>query len=177
MIAGLILVLEGGPVVIRHQRIGRGGAKFGCLKFRSMVTNGDEVLRNHLNSNKTALEEWTATRKLEDDPRVTKLGRILRKTSLDELPQLFNIFVGEMSFVGPRPIVEEEIDKYGTAFGDYARARPGLTGRWQVSGRNLTTYPDRVQLDRDYIENWSFGRDLSIILMTVPAVIKARGVY
>ncbi|MDB5649552.1 MAG: sugar transferase [Hyphomicrobiales bacterium] len=173
----LILFMDGGPVLIRHMRVGRGGAKFSCYKFRSMVVNGDEVLRAHLASNPAALEEWTLTRKLALDPRVTQLGRILRKTSLDELPQLFNIIAGDMSFVGPRPIVEEEIYRYGSAFREYRRARPGLTGRWQVSGRNDTGYDQRVALDQDYVANWSFARDLVILMLTVPAVIKARGVY
>jgi exopolysaccharide production protein ExoY len=176
-IAVLIHLSSGGPVLIRHQRVGRGGRRFGCLKFRSMVTNGDEVLREHLAQNRNALEEWTASRKLVDDPRVTRLGRVLRKTSLDELPQLCNILAGEMSFVGPRPIVMEEVHKYGAAFADYTRARPGLTGRWQVSGRNDTCYSQRVALDQDYVTNWSFSGDVRILLLTIPAVIKARGVY
>jgi exopolysaccharide production protein ExoY len=173
----LILFLDGGPVFIRHMRIGQGGSKFACFKFRSMVLNGDEVLRSYLASNPDALEEWTLTRKLTFDPRVTQLGRILRKTSLDELPQIFNIIMGDMSFVGPRPIVEEEIYRYGSAFREYSRARPGLTGRWQVSGRNDTGYDQRVALDQDYVTNWSFARDIVILMLTVPAVIKAKGVY
>ncbi len=177
LISALVFVLDGGPVMIRHTRIGRGGVKFGCLKYRTMVTNGDEVLRSHLASSPEALEEWTKTRKLVSDPRVTTLGRILRKTSLDELPQILNIFSGEMSFVGPRPIVEDEIYKYGAAFNEYRRARPGLTGRWQVSGRNDTGYDERVALDQHYVSNWSFTSDIEIILLTIPAVIKAKGVY
>jgi exopolysaccharide production protein ExoY len=177
VLSALIYVLDGGPVVIRHTRIGRGGARFSCLKFRTMVVNGDEVLRQHLSSNPAALEEWTKTRKLTSDPRITPLGRTLRKTSLDELPQLFNILRGDMSFVGPRPIVEEEISRYGQAFDDYRRARPGLTGHWQVSGRNDTGYDERVALDKAYVSNWSFMRDINIIVMTIPAVIKAKGVY
>lgn len=177
LICLLIYVTDGGPAVIRHVRIGQGGAKFACFKFRSMVTNGDEVLRAHLASDPDALEEWTKTRKLTADPRITALGRVLRKTSLDELPQLFNIFAGDMSFVGPRPIVEEEIHKYGSAFSEYSRARPGLTGCWQVSGRNDTGYDERVALDQHYVGNWSFTRDLQIIFRTIPAVIKAKGVY
>jgi exopolysaccharide production protein ExoY len=117
------------------------------------------------------------TRKLTSDPRVTAIGRVLRKTSLDELPQLFNIFAGDMSFVGPRPIVEEEIHKYGQAYGSYSKARPGLTGCWQVSGRNDVGYDERVALDQYYVSNWSFARDLGIIFQTIPAVIKAKGVY
>lgn len=177
LITLLIYILTGGPAVIRHIRIGQGGTKFGCYKFRSMVVNGDEVLRAHLAADTNAREEWTKTRKLTADPRITTLGRILRKTSLDELPQLFNIVMGDMSFVGPRPIVEEEIHKYGSAFGEYRRARPGLTGCWQVSGRNDTSYDERVALDQHYVCNWSFARDLEIILRTIPAVIKAKGVY
>jgi exopolysaccharide production protein ExoY len=177
LIALLIMVTSGAPVLIRHQRVGRGGRMFACLKFRSMVVKADEVLRDHLSSHPEALEEWTATRKLVDDPRVTRLGRVLRKTSLDELPQLYNIIVGDMSFVGPRPIVDEEIMKYGDAFAVYQLARPGLTGHWQVSGRSDTGYAERVQLDLDYVANWSFGRDMFIILRTIPAVVKARGVY
>jgi exopolysaccharide production protein ExoY len=177
LVSLLIYFMEGGPVMIRHQRIGSGGQKFACLKFRTMVTNGDEVLREHLSNNSAALQEWTLTRKLVDDPRVTKLGDVLRKTSLDELPQLFNILLGEMSFVGPRPIVEEEISRYGSTFESYRRARPGLTGLWQVSGRNDTSYDQRVELDKTYVSQWSFLRDIVIIMMTVPAVLKARGVH
>ncbi|MBX9739654.1 MAG: sugar transferase [Beijerinckiaceae bacterium] len=177
MLSLLILVTNGGPVTIRHQRVGKGGRKFGCFKFRTMVTNGDEVLKRHLAENPAAMEEWTRNRKLVVDPRVTRLGRILRKTSLDELPQLFNIIAGDMSFVGPRPIVEDEIVRYGNAFAEYSRARPGLTGRWQISGRNDTGYDERVKLDREYVTNWSFSRDIVILVLTIPAVIKARGVY
>jgi len=177
LVSLVIYFLDGGPVVIRHTRIGQGGERFGCCKFRTMVVNGDEVLRAHLSTNPDALEEWTLTRKLTNDPRVTQLGRILRKSSLDELPQLFNILVGEMSFVGPRPIVEEEIDRYGRAFDLYRKARPGLTGKWQISGRNDTAYSERIELDREYVVNWSFMRDLAIIVLTIPAVVRAKGVY
>ena len=177
LLSALILVLDTGPVFIRHQRIGRGGSKFACFKFRTMVVDAGEVLRRHLAEDPVAREEWERSQKLTNDPRVTPLGRILRKTSLDELPQLFNILLGDMSFVGPRPIVEEEIYRYGSAFRDYRRARPGLTGRWQVSGRNDTGYEQRVALDQEYVNNWSFARDIGIIVLTIPAVIKARGVY
>lgn len=177
IIAGLIYRHDGGPVIIKHKRLGRNGEKFDCLKFRTMVANADEVLRQHLAENPEAAHEWELNRKLCRDPRVTKLGLVLRKTSLDELPQLFNIAQGDMSFVGPRPIVEEEIKKYGPYWNDVCQARPGLTGAWQVNGRNDVSYDSRVALDRDYIANWSFSRDLVIIAMTIPAVIKARGVY
>jgi exopolysaccharide production protein ExoY len=177
IIAAMICLLDSRPVVIRHERIGRGGKKFGCLKFRSMVVDSDRVLRDHLATNPAALSEWTMTRKLTDDPRITPLGRILRKTSLDELPQLINILAGDMSFVGPRPIVEGEVHHYGPAMREYTRARPGLTGQWQVSGRNDLAYANRVALDKEYVSNWSFKRDIAIILMTIPAVVRARGVY
>lgn len=177
LLAALIYLLDGNQVIIRHKRVGFGGARFSCFKFRSMVVNGDEVLREHLLNDKAALDEWTATRKLTSDPRITPLGRILRKTSLDELPQLFNIILGDMSFVGPRPIVAEEIHRYGSAFEQYSSARPGLTGSWQVSGRNDVGYDQRVALDRDYVTNWSFADDILILVRTVPAVIKANGVY
>ncbi len=173
----LILILDGGPAVISHERIGRGGSKFGCLKFRTMSKNGEDVLRAYLEENPDAQKEWAQSQKLTNDPRVTKIGRVLRKTSLDELPQIFNILIGDMSFVGPRPIVYEEIKKYGPAFLDYRKTRPGLTGAWQISGRNDIAYADRVELDKSYVSNWSLGLDMRIILKTLPAVIKAKGVY
>jgi exopolysaccharide production protein ExoY len=177
LISLLILIFDGGPAIIRHERIGRGGASFSCLKFRTMIKNGEDILRAHLEENTIAQKEWEQTRKLTNDPRVTKIGKILRKTSLDELPQIFNILVGEMSFVGPRPIVYEEIKRYGSAFLDYRQTRPGLTGAWQISGRSDVTYDVRIELDRSYISNWSLWLDMKIILKTIPAVIRAKGVY
>lgn len=177
ILAGVIYCLDGGPVIIRHTRLGRGGEKFGCLKFRTMVNDADIVLRDHLAADPKAAQEWDDTQKLCHDPRITKIGSVLRKTSLDELPQIYNIWRGDMSFVGPRPIVEAEISKYGPYWKDYCRARPGLTGAWQVNGRNDVDYGTRVMLDSEYVANWSFRRDLTIIVMTIPAVIKARGVY
>ncbi|ACL55881.1 sugar transferase [Methylobacterium nodulans] len=177
MTALAILILEGRPILIRHQRIGRNGARFACLKFRTMVVNADEVLTRHLAEDPAALCEWHARRKLTRDPRVTPLGRVLRETSLDELPQLINILRGEMSLVGPRPIVAEEIPRYGAAFADYKSVRPGLTGLWQCSGRNDVSYEQRVKLDRAYVRTWSLMQDIRIILRTIPAVISSRGVY
>lgn len=177
IISLLVLILDGGPAIIRHERIGLRGASFGCLKFRTMIKNGEDVLRAHLAENINAQKEWEKTRKLTNDPRVTRIGRILRKTSLDELPQIFNILIGDMSFVGPRPIVYEEIKRYGSAFLDYRQTRPGLTGAWQISGRNDIAYDVRIELDRSYISNWSLWLDLTIILKTIPAVIRAKGVY
>ena len=177
IVAAAILVMQGRPILIRHPRIGRNGATFPCLKFRTMVRDADAALSHHLASDPSAMLEWHANRKLKNDPRVTPLGKILRETSLDELPQLVNIVRGDMSIVGPRPIVAQEIPRYGSAISDYQSVRPGLTGLWQCSGRNDTSYEQRVVLDREYVRSWSMRRDLAIILKTVPAVLNSRGVY
>jgi exopolysaccharide production protein ExoY len=177
LIALAIKLWDRGPVFYRHQRVGLNGASFDCLKFRSMVMNGDEVLSRHLAGNSEAAREWEETQKLKRDPRITPLGANMRKTSLDELPQLLNILKGEMSFVGPRPIVTAEVPKYGDCISHYLRARPGLTGPWQVSGRNDVTYAARVALDRAYVDEWSFRRDLVIIAKTVRVVMSAHGCY
>jgi exopolysaccharide production protein ExoY len=177
LVAVAIKLWDHGPVFYRHRRIGLGGASFHCLKFRSMVVNGDEVLSRHLAANSGAAREWERTRKLKDDPRITPLGASMRKTSIDELPQLVNILKGEMSFVGPRPIVTAEVPKYGDAIGHYLCARPGLTGPWQVSGRNDVDYATRVALDCEYVRDWSFRRDVSIIAKTARVVVTARGCY
>ena len=177
IIALAIKAWDGGPVFYRHRRVGLSGAAFDCLKFRTMVVDADDVLLRHLAASADAAREWEETRKLKCDPRVTPLGSNMRKTSIDELPQLLNILKGEMSFVGPRPIVTAEVPKYGSCIDYYLRARPGLTGPWQVSGRNDVDYATRVALDRRYIEEWSFWRDLAIIAKTVRVVITARGCY
>jgi exopolysaccharide production protein ExoY len=177
LLALLVKFSNGGSVLYAHLRVGRNGSSFRCLKFRTMVENGSEVLAQHLRRNPAALREWNATRKLQNDPRVTRVGAVLRRLSLDELPQLINVLRGEMSFVGPRPVVQDELEMYGSAVDCYLRARPGLTGLWQVSGRNDVSYEKRVNFDRYYVENWSFGFDLLIILKTLPAVILSRGSY
>ncbi|HZT86888.1 MAG TPA: sugar transferase [Stellaceae bacterium] len=177
VIAALVKVSDGGAVFYRHQRVGQNGRLFGCLKFRTMVADSDAVLQRHLRANAAAREEWHATQKLKDDPRITPLGQILRKCSLDELPQLWNILKGEMSFVGPRPIVSSEVRKYGDDIASYLRARPGLTGAWQVNGRNEVEYERRVEFDRQYVENWSFWRDLGIVCKTFVVVATSRGCY
>lgn len=177
IIALAILAHDGGPVLIRHRRIGRNGVSFPCLKFRTMVVDAQAALVRHLAANPEAMAEWEANHKLRDDPRITPLGRILRETSLDELPQLVNILRGEMSLVGPRPIVAEEAVRYGSAFAEYKSVRPGLTGLWQCSGRNDIGYDERVLLDSRYVRTWSLKQDILIILKTVPAVIRSRGVY
>jgi exopolysaccharide production protein ExoY len=174
-VALMIIAFDGKPFFIRHSRIGRAGSEFPCLKFRTMAVNAEEVLQEHLSRNVQARKEWLATRKLRDDPRITSFGQVLRSTSVDELPQLINIIKGEMSFVGPRPIVRDETPFYGPYFADYTKARPGLTGLWQISGRSDTSYDTRVRLDHDYIVTWSFWVDLWIIAQTIPAVLAARG--
>jgi exopolysaccharide production protein ExoY len=177
MLAMLVKFSDGGRVFYGHQRIGRNGNAFPCLKFRTMVENGDQVLAAHFAKDPQLREEWIATRKLQDDPRVTRVGAVLRKLSLDELPQIFNILRGDMSFVGPRPVVEDELELYGPAADYYLQSRPGLTGLWQVSGRNDVSYGTRVAFDRHYVENWSFVFDLKILIRTIPAVFSSRGSY
>lgn len=177
LIALAVKLWDRGPVFYRHRRIGRNGTAFDCLKFRTMVVGADELLRRHLRRDAEAAREWQQKHKLTDDPRVTSLGSTLRKTSLDELPQLINILRGEMSVVGPRPIVTAEVPKYADCLPHYLRARPGLTGLWQVSGRNDVDYDRRVSLDRHYVEHWSLSRDLVIIVRTVGVVLAGRGCY
>ena len=174
VIAALVK-LDGGPVLFGHPRIGRDGQVFRCLKFRSMVTDSEAALSCLLRDDPLAAAEWAETFKLRRDPRITRIGRFLRASSLDELPQLFNILRLEMSLVGPRPIVAAEVPRYGADIGAYHSIRPGLTGLWQISGRSLTTYDERVRLDIWYAGHWSFWSDIVIILKTVPAVLRSRG--
>ena len=168
---------EGGDIFFAHSRIGYRGRSFRCFKFRSMVKNAEAALARHLQENPAARQEWEATQKLRDDPRITPLGRFLRATSLDELPQLFNVVAGDMSLVGPRPIVSNEIARYGIYFEDYASARPGLTGLWQVSGRSDLSWNESVRLDLRYVENWSPALDAMILWKTAAAVIRGSGAY
>jgi len=177
MIALMIKLSDGGSVFYGHRRVGRRGNVFYCLKFRTMVENGDEVLAAYFAANPQSRAEWLATRKLQDDPRITRVGQVLRKLSLDELPQVFNILLGHMSVVGPRPVVKDELEMYGPVADCYLRSRPGLTGLWQVSGRNDVSYGTRVAFDQHYVENWSFLADLKIIVLTVPAILAGRGSY
>jgi exopolysaccharide production protein ExoY len=175
IVALAILVTMGRPVIFIQQRVGFGGAAFGCFKFRSMVVDAEERLARYLAGNGAAALAWAETQKLKHDPRITWLGHILRKTSLDELPQLFNILRGDMSCVGPRPVLASELaEHYGIHARDYAAARPGLTGMWQVSGRSNTTYAQRVNCDRFYVRRWSPALDLMILLRTLPAVLRVR---
>ena len=142
-----------------------------------MKHNRKYLLKNYLKLNKNAEDEWNQTRKLKNDPRITKIGYFLREFSLDEIPQIINILKGNMSFVGPRPIVQKEIDKYGSVFNDYIKCKPGLTGLWQVSGRNNTTYKERVDMDLYYMKNKSLWLDLKILIKTIPAVLLRIGAY
>jgi exopolysaccharide production protein ExoY len=171
-IAALVLVTMGRPIFFSQQRVGFNGQKFQCLKFRSMVKDAGRILEAHLESSPEARTEWKQTQKLRDDPRITWLGRVLRKSSLDELPQLFNILKGEMSCIGPRPVLPNELERYGRYRSTYKSARPGLTGLWQVSGRSNTTYEKRVTLDRIYVRRWSLAFDIRILLRTVPILFK-----
>lgn len=177
LVSLVILVTQGRPVLYGHVRRGQGGKPFKCLKFRSMVKNGDEVLSSYLERSPGALAEWTATRKLRNDPRVTAFGNVLRKSSIDELPQFLNVLRGEMSLVGPRPIVQEEVDHYGDYIRQLEEVKPGLTGPWQISGRSDLSYETRVQLDCEYIRAQSVVGDIVILFRTIPAVLQSRGSY
>lgn len=168
VIAYLVCLGSAGPAIFRHRRIGAFGAEFDCLKFRTMPVNAEALLQQHLRVNPDAADEWARDRKLRKDPRVSLIGRILRKTSLDELPQLFNVLRGQMSLVGPRPVVREELRLYGARSASYLAARPGITGLWQTSGRNATTYEKRTELDERYVYSWTFLGDIALLLKTVP---------
>ena len=173
----VILKLDGGPSVFSHTRVGQKRSTFQCHKFRTMHADADERLAELLSRDEEARLEWDTHFKLKDDPRVTVLGEVLRKSSLDELPQLFNVLKGDMSLVGPRPVVEEELKLYGDYASDYMTARPGITGLWQVSGRNDLDYNERVALDVTYIRQWTHKLDLRILLKTVLVVLTRRGAY
>jgi exopolysaccharide production protein ExoY len=166
-----------GSVIYRHRRVGRGGRMFACLKFRTMVPDADQALRDLLESNPELQAEWVRDHKLRNDPRVTRLGRFLRRTSLDELPQLLNVLRGEMSLVGPRPVVREELLRYGRNVGTYLAAKPGITGLWQVTGRNNTDYRRRVVLDTYYVRNQNLLLDLYILAKTTGVVLGGKGAY
>ena len=170
-----VVLSSPGPALFRHKRVGFNGRKFECLKFRTMVPDAAERLQALLASDPAAAAEWAATRKLQSDPRVTAIGAILRKSSLDELPQLFNVLRGEMSIVGPRPVTEEELERYSTSVGAYLSCRPGITGLWQVSGRSTTSYEKRVACDAYYAHNWSMVLDAKIIVVTIPALLSTDG--
>jgi lipopolysaccharide/colanic/teichoic acid biosynthesis glycosyltransferase len=177
MLATAILVRlqDGGPIIFKHRRVGKNGETFECLKFRTMAVDAQERLAELLARDAGAREEWARDQKLRKDPRITRLGGFIRKTSLDELPQLINVLRGEMNLVGPRPIVEAEIARYGRRFRSYRAVKPGITGLWQVSGRNDVAYSTRVALDALYARRRSMGLDLWILVRTVPAVLLRQG--
>jgi exopolysaccharide production protein ExoY len=171
------VVTSPGPALFRHRRVGFKGRHFDCLKFRTMVTDAPERLHQLLESDPLAAAEWVTNRKLRHDPRVTAIGAILRKASLDELPQLFNVLKGDMSIVGPRPVTDEELVRYSSAVNAYLACRPGITGLWQVSGRSATTYNKRIACDTFYANNWSMSLDAKILIVTVPAVLLSDSAY
>ena len=175
LVAGALIRRDGGQVFFGHKRVGTRAKAFSCFKFRTMVSNSSDVLRALLERDPAAKAEWDDTQKLTNDPRITHIGRLLRATSLDELPQLINILRQDMSLVGPRPIVEQEIVRYGENIVYYYETKPGLTGLWQVSGRSDTSYVQRVQLDCWYVRNWSMWHDVAILAKTIPAVLLRKG--
>jgi exopolysaccharide production protein ExoY len=168
----LIKLTTGGSVFFVHRRVGFNGRTFNCYKFRTMMPDAEEVLQRYLSTDPQAAQEWTANQKLKHDPRILFFGKMLRKSSLDELPQLFNILRGDMSCVGPRPVVADELRRYGSASSEYLKARPGLTGLWQINGRSTTEYSYRVLLDTQYVQTWSLARDVWIMLRTIPAMMR-----
>jgi len=177
LVAAMVYLVDPGPILFGHRRLGKDGQSFRCWKFRSMVVDADERLRKLLAEDPQARAEWEQDHKLRNDPRITRIGHFLRKSSLDELPQFFNVLMGEMSLVGPRPIVKDEVSKYGRYFAEYCRVRPGITGLWQISGRNDVSYRRRVAIDVTYVRSKSLALDLGILFLTVPSVIARRGSY
>lgn len=168
---------DGGPAFYSHERIGKNGKPFNCIKFRSMIINSQEVLDELLANDEEARAEWEREFKLKSDPRITPVGNFIRKTSLDELPQLVNVLKGEMSLVGPRPVIAEEQKYYGENWDEFLSVKPGMTGLWQVSGRNDTTYDERVNLDIQYIRDWTLWMDIKIAYKTIFIIINPKGAY
>lgn len=177
LVIAYLIRRDGGPSLYSQERVGYGGKPFQCMKFRSMIVDSQRHLDEYLASNPDARAEWDKDFKLRNDPRITPIGKFLRKTSLDELPQLFNVLRGDMSLVGPRPVVADELARYGAMTNKYISARPGMTGLWQVSGRNDTTYRERVSLDCYYIENWKMHTDLLLMVKTLTVIFHGRGAY
>lgn len=177
VLAVLIRIDSPGPIYYTQKRIGKGEKEFTIWKFRTMVINAEQVLEEYLQKHPLLQEEWNENQKMKNDPRITAVGKLLRRLSLDELPQFINIFIGDMSLVGPRPIVQEEISFYGDIYPLYSRVKPGLTGLWQVSGRNDLSYGERVNLDEYYVRNWSVWMDIYILAKTINAVLTGKGAY
>ena len=176
-VALIVYLEDGGPILFSQSRLGFGGKTFRCLKFRSMCTDAEARLVSVLENSPEAREEWERDHKLKNDPRITAIGAVIRKLSLDELPQLFNVLRGDMTLVGPRPIIQAEVWRYGSRFKHYCAVRPGLTGLWQVSGRSDASYRSRVAMDVIYAQRRGPLLDIKIILATVPAVLLSRGSY
>lgn len=176
-LVALVVRWDAGPAFFYHERVGRGGAPFKCIKFRTMRTDAQDVLTRILAHDPSAAREWQRDFKLRNDVRITPIGRVLRRTSLDELPQLLNVLRGDMSLVGPRPIVAEEIPRYGDLIHYYYRCRPGLTGPWQIAGRNDISYTRRVAFDARYAQDPSLWRDFAILAKTVVVLLSRRGAY
>lgn len=172
---GLLVAMDGGPVFYAHRRVGRGGGLFQCYKFRTMFVGANECFEEFLELHPAAVVAWRRDQKLDRDPRVTAVGKLLRETSLDELPQLINVIRGDMSLVGPRPVTESELARYAINADSYLSIRPGITGLWQVSGRNRLTYTERVKLDMEYVAKRSLRLDFFILLKTVVVVISGEG--
>ena len=177
LISAMVVLSSRGPIFYSHRRIRQNGAFFSMWKFRTMCENSAEVLEDYLTSHPEARAEWSRTHKLKEDPRITAVGRLLRRYSMDELPQVWNVVRGQMTLVGPRPIVAAEVEKYGDGFYHYCRVKPGLTGLWQVSGRSELTYAQRVALDCNYVERWSLRRDVVILMRTFSSVANKDGAY
>jgi exopolysaccharide production protein ExoY len=174
----LIKITSRGPLIYSHKRLGRGGRPFSCYKFRTMYADADQRIKELLKSTPEVKEEWEKSFKLKNDPRVTPFGHFLRRTSLDEFPQFYNVLIGDLSVVGPRPIVEEEANKfYREKALEILSIRPGLTGLWQVSGRSSTSYSERISMDLTYLKTRSLGLDLKLIAKTIPAMISSKGAY
>jgi len=176
-LAAFVKLTGPGPIIYRHRRVGRKGQCFTCFKFRTMFVDSESRLQLLLEADPIVREEWDRNRKLKNDPRVTPFGLILRKSSTDELPQLLNVLRGEMSLVGPRPIVPEELARYGQRVNLYLSSRPGITGSWQISGRSDCDYDKRIELDTEYVSNWRFSTDLFILVRTLRTVILRKGSY
>ena len=174
-VLGLLVRRDGQNALFAHTRVGRGGRTFRCWKLRTMVPDADARLAHLLHSNETYAKEWAATQKLSDDPRITSLGRFLRRTSLDELPQLWNVLVGDMSFVGPRPVTPEELSRYGAQASAYLSLKPGITGIWQLDGRQNGCYTERLRMDLSYVQTMSLGLDLRLIARTSQVVFYPTG--
>jgi Undecaprenyl-phosphate galactose phosphotransferase WbaP len=177
IVSALVMLNSPGPVFYSHRRIRKGGAFFSMWKFRTMCVNSAEFLEDYLAQHPEARREWNRTHKLRHDPRITSIGSFLRRYSMDELPQLWNVLTGQMSLVGPRPIVAAEVERYGDCFDCYCRVKPGLTGLWQISGRSSLSYEERVALDCEYVGRWSLGEDVRILSKTLSTVVNQEGAY